>query len=377
MHDSTLAQPTHTIRELEGLRGLLALWVTIGHWTAVLPQSVAPLSQSLWSAEAVNVFIILSGFVISLLLTQTPVRTANDYYRYIARRWFRIWPAFVVVILACALLLPLTHTTFLASDDFNTKKQVLDLLADSSEHLGFHLATHLTLLHGLVPLDWNRFASYALIGQGWSVTLEWQFYVLAPLLIYLVARGGLVGKAMLVVLLAALYYLGRYMPAAYFGNQLVYFALGYACFRVWDWFQQAATAPRLWLARGIAILALVIAYLLSARFGASMVIWIGFFSVILLARHPQAGLEQSLCKPLLHPLTQFLGAISYTLYLVHFQVMVLVLAGLQQLGLSGIPMSGALLAGTLATAIPAAFLLSRYIERPGMRLGKRLSMPRS
>jgi peptidoglycan/LPS O-acetylase OafA/YrhL len=57
--------------------------------------------------------------------------------------------------------------------------------------------------------------------------------------------------------------------------------------------------------------------------------------------------------------------------------MVLVLAGLQQLGLSGIPMSGALLAGTLATAIPAAFLLSRYIERPGMRLGKRLSMPRS
>ena len=50
------------VKEFEGLRGLMALWVVIGHWATSVPLSFAPLPPKLYNAYAVDVFIMLSGF---------------------------------------------------------------------------------------------------------------------------------------------------------------------------------------------------------------------------------------------------------------------------------------------------------------------------
>jgi peptidoglycan/LPS O-acetylase OafA/YrhL len=77
MTDAQLAPAKATrlyVPELEGLRGILALWVFIYHalsisgvWNRIPPKAAEVLNGN----QAVCVFIILSGFVITVLLATT------------------------------------------------------------------------------------------------------------------------------------------------------------------------------------------------------------------------------------------------------------------------------------------------------------------
>lgn len=72
----------------------MALWVVMGH--VALTFNIPDLEANpLWkilgeNGRAVNVFIILSGFVIFHLLNTKKER----YERYIARRFLRLFPAY-------------------------------------------------------------------------------------------------------------------------------------------------------------------------------------------------------------------------------------------------------------------------------------------
>ncbi|WP_268995436.1 acyltransferase family protein [Microvirga roseola] len=76
---------------IEGARSLLALWVMFGHLlqqAGLSKQVVWPLSVIAGPDDAVRVFIIISGFVITHL-----VITSNESYgTYIVRRWLRLFP---------------------------------------------------------------------------------------------------------------------------------------------------------------------------------------------------------------------------------------------------------------------------------------------
>ncbi|WP_407301782.1 hypothetical protein ACHQJB_13725 [Raoultella planticola] len=50
------------IKELEGLRGIMALWVVAGHAFVSLPLLSGKLPANLMNTQAVDVFIMLSGF---------------------------------------------------------------------------------------------------------------------------------------------------------------------------------------------------------------------------------------------------------------------------------------------------------------------------
>lgn len=71
--------------ELEGLRGLLALWVATSHilcWCGLAGLPVPHLLSGLWAnfvyaQPSVDVFVILSGFAIFHLLHEKPVTTAD------------------------------------------------------------------------------------------------------------------------------------------------------------------------------------------------------------------------------------------------------------------------------------------------------------
>ena len=92
------------IHSLESLRGLLALWVVIGHTilhSGFSDKFMGPLKLLAMPTLAVDVFIILSGFVIFFLLDKGPV----SYSQFLIKRWFRLAPLLLAVLIVSALTL--------------------------------------------------------------------------------------------------------------------------------------------------------------------------------------------------------------------------------------------------------------------------------
>ncbi len=65
------------VEELEGLRGIMSLWVVIGHSLGCLPQLRGGVSPTLYNIFAVDVLIILSGFVIFFMINTKNKITQN------------------------------------------------------------------------------------------------------------------------------------------------------------------------------------------------------------------------------------------------------------------------------------------------------------
>ena len=106
-------RPDH-IAELDALRGLMSLWVVLGH---ALHAVGFPGGDPLWvkpflaNGLAVDVFIILSGFVVTRLLDEK----RESYGVYITRRFFRLFPAYVACLLLSVFMLDLVVEALSAS----------------------------------------------------------------------------------------------------------------------------------------------------------------------------------------------------------------------------------------------------------------------
>ena len=364
-------EATGVIPELEGLRGLLALWVVFGHWATSIQLSFRPLRQNLWDVQAVDVFIILSGFVITLLLS----RSETSYRGYLVRRWFRIAPAYIVVLLVSAILFPAISALRELTPPGEMEAVRVAIQTATQQNFTTHVILHILLLHGLAPTATLPYAAYSLVGQAWSISLEWQFYILAPLFYSLVLqwrrRTALLALA---ALCGGLMLAGMYFSPAFLGNKLPLFALGAASFWLW---RRVTTAGKLpvplaslrWLSAGAVVLCL--APRLDALLGPAL--WLVVMHCLLVARTTPASPEGRLASLLRLPPVLFLGRISYSLYLVHFLVMLSGMALLVQLTLGAPAYAGLLLLYVVPMSIVAASVMYRWVEQPGIALGRRLS----
>ncbi len=356
------------ISELEGVRGLLALWVLIGHWGTTIDIPFSPFRQDLWNVQAVDVFIILSGFVITLLLMR---ETTLGYWKYILRRWLRIWPTFIVILFISLPLLSYTGMV-IEQGGGSMREERLEIIANSQQYYWSNILLHLTMLHGLVPTEVIPLASYAFIGQAWSISLEWQFYLVAPLFFWLLSQvRRSIWLPVAVVLCAGLMAAGPYFSPAFLGNKLYLFAIGAGSCYMWGRY----LASQRWLShtqiRLISAMLLIPILLYRADWVLGAAVWVAIFHVIVMARHPLPNLECRLALLLNSRIVQFFGRISYPLYLVHFLVMVCVVGWVQQHNLSPVMFATLVLTLMLPLSVLAAYILSALIERPFMRLGKK------
>jgi peptidoglycan/LPS O-acetylase OafA/YrhL len=107
----------------------------------------------------VEIFFLLSGFLITYLLLQEKQRTGNvDAVKFYVRRAFRIWPLYF-------LLLGLAPLLAIAFDFLEPKSYLMH-----------------SLLAGNFEIMSNGFSSAA-TNHLWSICVEEHFYLLAPLLI--------------------------------------------------------------------------------------------------------------------------------------------------------------------------------------------------
>lgn len=148
---------------MDGLRAVAALSVVAFHTLLALRFYNTPLSRALgggwyFLATGVHLFFVLSGFLLFLpyaraLLTARPLPSALRFYR---RRALRIFPAYWVCLVLLALLPAATHKTAAWLPD---------------------LATHLGMIHDAFPLFNQDYE-----GPFWTLAVEWQFYLLLPLM---------------------------------------------------------------------------------------------------------------------------------------------------------------------------------------------------
>jgi len=365
-------KPSHHFAPIEGLRGYLALWVAIGHGmqTAGYLALPGPLKYLMAGEQAVFVFVILSGFVITNLLLQEPV----GYLPYLVRRFFRLFPAFVLACVAGYAVMGLwsevaQHAVY-NQDGTRYTARVLEIARQTRENTAVHALWHVTMLHGLIPDQWLPVSPMTFLPAAWSISLEWQFYLLAPLVLLGTRRPALGAALVLACLVLQVAYqrgwLGTYAVNSHIAGMTGYFAIGI--------FSRLAL-PRLqqqpWPALPVALLAVLMVATLSRGEALAAMVWAGFLPFLVWRQQsPRAGRVFDLLTT--NPAILLLGTTSYSLYLFHRPLQVSLAAWAQAHGLQGPQMVGVMMLAVACT-VPVAWAAYRWVEVPGQRLGKRLA----
>jgi peptidoglycan/LPS O-acetylase OafA/YrhL len=351
------------VRELDGLRGALALWVVFSHilcWCGYAEHSKSHLWGDLvYAGPAVETFMILSGFAITSLLDAR----REPYVRFIAGRAFRLFPVYLVclgVAVGFARLVP----GIVAKLDWRDTPYfdgVRVVSADEMAHPFAHLAWHLGLLHGLPPRTLLLGSASAFLPPAWSISLEWQYYLVAPLVALAVWSpvGLLVAAAVSVA--GAKFGAPWFNPApAFLPLQLPLFLVGVASCRL----RAAGVRPPVLAAVAVVGVALALSWHTFA-----LALWtVGFGCTVLgPPGWKPAGLVSRL---LLNRGLQHLGQISYPLYLLHWPLIVGFLCLLPH-GASQVELLLLLSILGLPVILLAADLLHRLVEVPGIKTGRR------
>jgi len=156
------------IRSLTGLRGIAAIHVVIFHYFLGLPMSNPVTTFISHGYLAVDLFFVLSGFVMALNYSYLFRSTVSlrDYGTFLGRRLARVYPLYAVTTV-CALLL--LWAGWLKSD----------------------YAPHWAdLISNLFMVQAWGFGE-SLNGPGWSISTEWAAYLLFPLLLVPASFRGL------------------------------------------------------------------------------------------------------------------------------------------------------------------------------------------
>src|ERR1700693_6110825 len=170
--------PQGRIAELDGLRGMAILLVLVAHYFAVPGIGAARLLNGhcfRLVLAGIGRFLVLSGFLIGGILLQ--VRDSPNYFKtFYARRFFRIIPLYYAWILTY-MVLSIFAGNFLSTRVGSVQKIDISILA----HFLF-LQNFRDFLKSTVSFWW--------FSSTWSLAVEEQFYLVAPLLVrYLPKRA--------------------------------------------------------------------------------------------------------------------------------------------------------------------------------------------
>jgi peptidoglycan/LPS O-acetylase OafA/YrhL len=170
--DEAVKAPSPTLRVdwLDGVRGAAAMFVVLHHiWLATwprFPRNVGPwwVGWMLYGHLAVAVFIVVSGFSLTLAPISRGASLSGGARRFLRRRAWRILPPYWAALIFSAIL---TWTLV-------------------QPGLGIAAITKGLLVHGLLLQD--VVGSAAPNGAFWSIAVEWQIYFAFPLILWLARR---------------------------------------------------------------------------------------------------------------------------------------------------------------------------------------------
>jgi len=351
---ATSERTTSHLRALDTLRGLAALGVFVGHFVRQFyPQHlVEPWAIVLdrLGVIGVSVFFVLSGFLIHAAGLKELKRAGQmDWWAYARRRFLRIYPAYGVALLVYASVaaqLPSNNTS-------------------PASVLG--VVSHLLLFSNFVPGE-----MHSINGVLWSVVVECHFYLLYPVWLGLSQRWG-AALAFVAVLLAGLGFFGVATLLTHAGEAR--FLLQQAAPALfWKWALGAVLAEillkdqsdqlRKALSHGWLFVPVVAALYVGSfvNGGAFELSYQRFVLPVVCAAlvglfvfSPIAGMASAL--------GEWLGEVSYSVYLWHPLAIALVLA-------NGVHGAWATVMGALVLTLLFATLSHRCLELPFIRMAR-------
>lgn len=353
------------ISNLQIIRGMAALAVVVFH------SGFTFFGQSTMF-QAVDVFFVVSGFIMAKV-------APNEGRQFLRKRIARIVPAYWFVTIVSFYFASagfsyighkLTEISLVVSEDPTII--ILWLTHLNWEAYGWSVLTSLLFIPEIVDGAWV----YPFVGSGWSLNFEMFFYALFAAAIFVSpsAASKLVVLALIAVLVLSKALRGVSPVLDFYGQTyLLQFAGGIVAYHILEALPPSFLAYRKFeivvfsaLTSVLLFVCGALPWLVDVLFGyASQTVaaLLPFLLVLSWLMMSRAGLDYSF-RPL-----NWLGDISYALYLVHLPVIV----HLQQVQVAtGWEKGGtAMLALTIAVSIPLAYLLHVKVEKPAMKFGRR------
>lgn len=362
---------------IEGLRGWLAWLVVCSHlmlgtgFTKLAPGLATALGQA--ADLSVMVFVIISGFVITHLILER-----HEPYRvYLVRRFLRIYPVYLVALLAGIVGTYLSFDTFLSHPWGTALSPPTGRMLKQAESLAsndfyWHLAAHLSMLHGAISSRVLYESQYMFLGPAWSLSLEWQFYLVAPLVVAMASRRAWQPVlAVLTVAGFALYWrglLGKFMLPSVLPGAALYFAVGIGTRFLVRPASSLSAFP-------LAALVLGFGLLMSSELR-PVLVWLAFLGMMLLdpdaSDRVSRGARQVFQVAFDSRLARWLGERSYATYLIHMPIVQMVTwVCVSHLGWGPQATFAATASITVPLVLAASALLHRFVELPAMAWGRR------
>jgi peptidoglycan/LPS O-acetylase OafA/YrhL len=379
------------ITEFEGLRALLAWWVFVGHalvFSGFTTSSSLPIFVS-WLLEngyAVDVFIILSGFVIFLLLD---TNLNKSYAQFMIERFFRIYPIYIIALLFGIASLTIQSDVFTNAswNDPTISNIHLRIISNGNNNFISHLISHVFLIHGMIPDQLLADSSLTFISQSWSLSLEWQFYLIAPLLIILLRNSNSLWISLLLLTVTVLsrilfskfsFGFGAFLPI-----KMEFFVVGilsYYFYRFTQSSKRFASVNTLLLLLLSAIIGIISLSFFPSKIVSGRAIPIAIWLLVLSAaiarsKNSKFKIFCLISDFLNHPFLQYLGKFSYSTYLFHLLIIYPLLWFVMVVSPNAdksIVLLVLLLLGTVSTIV-VSLTTYRFLEKPFISFGKRLS----
>jgi len=359
--------PRHHIEELQSLRGIAALMVAISHISSIyaLPSGLRITIDSVCNAHAcVIVFFVLSGYV----LTGSLVRRGLSWPRvkaFYLGRLFRLFPALWVASAFSALFLLLYP----------------QLTIRPAMSFWFYL-----FLHPFPSLTQSILAALAidksLIMPVWTVFIELMGSAIVPIMVTLALAKARFFIWIVVGMGLASYLLAHTPHRLDSLSYMFDFALGvWLASRRWQFFS-SRSLPKL-LGAAFVLIFFRFAYF-AIRKGHPTPLFFGYDDPVPMLIEGLAAFllvgalasEHGRIRALRSRWAISLGNVSYSLYLIHFPVAILLAKILSRVfsnETNAIAATAVLMAAGLTISFGLASSIYRFVELPSIALGKRVS----
>jgi peptidoglycan/LPS O-acetylase OafA/YrhL len=380
MSEGESARPETAFKEtqasvwLDGIRGLAAVLVLGEHWRNALfvdyPQLVA--HRLLWlvpylltgaGRQMVVVFFVLSGYLVGGSVLKSVDARRWEWRRYLVHRLVRLWVVLLPGLLLCAFW---DHAglwlRYLSVFHLGAAGQ---RLAGDVRYAGLQLSPRV-FLGNLVFLQGIWVPVYGTDSPLWSLSYEFWYYLLFPLG-WLVVRGRS-------CIWMRLVYAALFLATAWFVGDTVL-----AMFPIWLLGALLAKMPRpklgaAWRWAAMALSALAILFLAKYRgpggmygdYGVGLATFLGLWAALSAGERAEPGALQV-------RLARVLASFSYTLYVAHMPLLVLLTAlavgnGRWIPGATTVSLSLAILTVVLGYAYALAWATEFHTDRTRRRV---------
>ncbi len=293
--------------EIDGLRAFAVVAVIINHFNKeILPNGYL----------GVDIFFVISGFVITSSLYQRPSKNFKDFIsRFYERRVKRLVPALSIFVLIMSIAICLFNPEPILS-----------------------LRTGLTALFGLSNLylikqSTDYFAQSTdlnVFTHTWSLGVEEQFYILFPFLIWFSGFGRqtkngvrnlflIVGGLTIASLIAFLYLYQTNQPSAYFLMPTRFWEMASGCLLFIGFLKRSSIEQILEKVPPLLVLSLIVGVMYLPMSKATIsTVTVVTLSVVLIASLKKRTAAYTFFT---NPRVVYIGLISYSLYLWHWGIL--------------------------------------------------------